>query len=830
MKFTIKNCFAFLLALILLSGTALADLSATVNTSALVMREKASKSSKSILAIPEGETLKILSSEGEWSQVIYGDQRGFVMNKYLKFDSSSLNYSQKSINLDKLAKNLQPCKLGDEGENIVLLQSALKSISFFDSNVDGNFGPATEKSVKHFQEKYNLKSDGIVGKGTIEKLASLVSNSSDTKSDSYPRVSKISEIGEAPGPVYPGDNGADVVKLQQALSVLGYYQGSIDGNYGKTTENAVKKFQRKRGLSSDGIAGNGTVSVLFNVPNTKKEKNVSLKNNISKDDEPEITAEPISNLDKIYTIEDIGSVPNTSKPGDKGEDVIKLQQALALSKCYSGNIDGHYGENTEKAVKAFQKKRGMSADGIAGPATIKYLFGSPAANAGSYQSVVAGKNKKSTSDNMNLIETLDDIGSTPSTSRPGQSGTDVTKLQQALTLLGYYNGNIDGNYGKTTEEAVRRFQKKRGMNADGIAGVGTIRVMFGEPASDSQSNSKTNAQDKAMDGIQSIADIGEVPNPCKPGYSGNDVKKLQQALNLLGYYDGNIDGNYGASTENAVKKFQKKRGMNADGLAGSSTIKILFGKAPKQNKSLTSKEEKPSGQDPAMNGINSVKDIGDIPKTSKPGNYSKDVKMLQQALTVLGYYDDVIDSKYGESTKQAVQRFQKKRGMNADGIAGAATIRLIFGSSPKNSTTAKIDKTRYKTEMLDWFTSNAGNLKIPRKAVFEVKDCKTGLVFKAKRWAGVNHIDAEPLTADDAKIMTRIYGGHSWTRRSVLVKYNGHVYAGSMNNMPHGSQTIKGNGYDGHFCIHTLNSKTHGSKKVDHEHQNMVHKAVKYSW
>ena len=94
-------------------------------------------------------------------------------------------------------------------------------------------------------------------------------------------------------------------------------------------------------------------------------------------------------------------------------------------------------------------------------------------------------------------------------------------------------------------------------------------------------------------------------------------------------------------------------------------------------------------------------------------------------------------------------------------------------------------------------------------------DCKTGKKFTAKRWSGANHLDAEPLTADDTKVMKAIYGGSwSWTRRAILVKYNGHVYAASMNGMPHEDNTITGNNFDGHFCIHFTGSKTHGTKKV----------------
>ena len=60
-----------------------------------------------------------------------------------------------------------------------------------------------------------------------------------------------------------GDEGPDVVTLQQALAELGYLSGAADGNFGTGTQTAVKKFQQDNGLDADGIAGKMTQEALF---------------------------------------------------------------------------------------------------------------------------------------------------------------------------------------------------------------------------------------------------------------------------------------------------------------------------------------------------------------------------------------------------------------------------------------------------------------------------------------------------------------------------------------------------------------------------------------
>jgi len=316
-------------------------------------------------------------------------------------------------------------------------------------------------------------------------------------------------------------------------------------------------------------------------------------------------------------------------------------------------------------------------------------------------------------------------------------------------------------------------------------------------SSSSSSSSKSSSSSSSSDGT------------CSVGDSGSAVKSVQKMLKKLGFYSGSIDGDYGSGTKKAVKAFQKKYGLKQTGNVNSSTLKKL--------KSASSSSSSSSSDSSS----------GDAGDPCSPGDKGDAVKWVQKKLKNLGYYTGSIDGDYGNGTKSAVKAFQKRNGLTANGVANKKTIAKLGSSSAKEASSGGGGSSSYTTETLNW---NKSPNKIPHHATFQVKDCKTGKVFNVKRWTGANHMDCEPLTASDTKIMKSIYGHWSWKRRAILVKYNGHVYAASMNGMPHGTQTIKDNNFDGHFCIHFLNSKTHGSKKVDKEHQNCVKTALKYSW
>ena len=438
--------------------------------------------------------------------------------------------------------------------------------------------------------------------------------------------------------------------------------------------------------------------------------------------------------------------------GSTGSDVKDLQTKLKKLGYYDAYVDGDYGDTTVAAVKAFQKKYNLTADGIAGKETLKKLDS-------------AYKNADSAKD----VDSL----------RMGDSGSAVKDLQTKLKKLGYYDGTVDSTFGSGTYAAVKAFQKKYNLTADGVAGSETLKKL--------DSAYKNAGSDKDDDSL-------------RKGATGSAVKDLQTKLKKLGFYNASIDGDYGDTTVAAVKAFQKKYNLTADGVAGSETLKKL---------------------DTAYKNADSNTSTDD--DSLRKGATGTAVKTLQTNLKKLGFYTAYVDGSFGSTTESAVKAFQKKYGLTADGVAGSATLKKI------ESVVASASSGKITTERLDWF--NGGKYVIPNGAVFQIKDVSTGLIFSARRQSGGNHMDAEPLTAEDTAILKKINGGtFSWRRRAVLVKYNGHVYAASIYSEPHGTNTILDNNFDGQFCLHFYGSKTHGTDRVDADHQKCVEQAMKATW
>ena len=145
----------------------------------------------------------------------------------------------------------------------------------------------------------------------------------------------------------------------------------------------------------------------------------------------------------------------------------------------------------------------------------------------------------------------------------------------------------------------------------------------------------------------------------KKGDSGSEIVKIQEALKSTGYYSGVADGVFGSATQTAVKNFQKARGLTADGVVGTKTLEAL-------------------GIKGLAAGSDNLSTKGRVVhNTMREGSSGDEVKLLQRALNEAGYYMGVLDGQFGAGTKAAVKSFQSAKGLTADGVAGAKTLRAL---------------------------------------------------------------------------------------------------------------------------------------------------------
>ena len=139
------------------------------------------------------------------------------------------------------------------------------------------------------------------------------------------------------------------------------------------------------------------------------------------------------------------------------------------------------------------------------------------------------------------------------TIKSGSKGQQVKQMQELLNSIGF-TIKVDGNFGKISDDAIKQFQFNNGLTPDGIVGKITWDALIEE-----------------QPGI----------NVLKQGDHNDNVKLAQQLLLKLGYKVA-VDGDFGKQTRKAVKKFQKKAHLKADGVIGPKTWRILNERAAKQ--------------------------------------------------------------------------------------------------------------------------------------------------------------------------------------------------------------------------------------------------------
>ena len=417
------------------------------------------------------------------------------------------------------------------------------------------------------------------------------------------------------------------------------------------------------------------------------------------------------------------SSSNVLSMGSRGEAVKSLQQKLIALGYLSGSADGIFGQNTQKAVIAFQSAKGLTASGTADTATLNAL-----SSASTSSSTGTSGTSTSTSNEASLL-------------KKGDSGEAVKTLQQNLISLGYLTGEVDGQFGSATKSAVTAFQAASGLRTDGQAGEKTLEAI--------------------ADAVKAVSNAGTL----KKGSRGDAVKALQQKLISLGYLSGSADGIFGESTLKAVIAFQTAQSLTADGAAGSATMAAL-NKAYQGGTTSGSTVTAPANISNDQVTILSSTQPSSYPMI-KYGAEGDAVEKLQTRLKELGYFDGTVGGNFGTITRTAVMAFQKAASLTADGIVGSNTWAALYASNAPTASSTSAPANPGTT------TTTSGS-----SSTVKDTDYSTGekIVALAKQYLGCKYVYARenPPYFDCSGLTQYVYKqfGYSLKRTACLQGYD----------------------------------------------------------
>ena len=365
---------------------------------------------------------------------------------------------------------------------------------------------------------------------------------------------------------------------------------------------------------------------------------------------------------QLVTTDNIAAIPSSYpgsplRRGSTGTNVRILQKQLSrIARDYPSfgkpAVTGTFDEVTENSVKKFQKQFSLTADGVVGRATwnkVSFIY-------------VSVKDLAELTSEGETAEGTQSAGGWPGTVlRRGSTGSSVEQVQFWLSDLAQFDSSlvrvtVDGSYGAATERAVRAFQQKQSLTADGAVGQRTWNALY-------------------TAWVDAQSDLGGTAWPgtaLRRGAAGMEVRLVQFWLRLAAdNYSAlrtvTVDGSYGAATVSAVEAFQTLFGLTADGVVGRSTWNKL----------------KEVGLAVANKIVAANVAPGQFTTTTRAGSSGTAVRAVQYYLRRLAaYYSDVpsvtVDGKFGAATTRAVRAWQSRAGLTVDGIVGRLTFQSLY--------------------------------------------------------------------------------------------------------------------------------------------------------
>ncbi|MCA6509079.1 MAG: peptidoglycan-binding protein [Pseudanabaena sp. M109S1SP2A07QC] len=252
--------------------------------------------------------------------------------------------------------------------------------------------------------------------------------------------------------------------------------------------------------------------------------------------------------------------------------MLEVQTLLAQRGFAVGEIDGVYGRYTKQAVIDFQKTQvNLVADGIPGEKTLALLRNSsvskPLASQRPNQTtgkptgaITSDRSSPSSSQTPNQTIVIVRSNNAPTSNSQQPVISEIGNLQMLLKQRGFYQGEIDGQLGQTTTNAVLKAQQAYALSQDGFVGPLTMRSL--------------------------LAGGNNLPltQPALPRLpTTQDVLAIQTLLKERGFYDADLSGLYNIQTKASILKAQLAYGQAATGDLTSDLQTALKAQNPTQN-------------------------------------------------------------------------------------------------------------------------------------------------------------------------------------------------------------------------------------------------------
>ncbi|WP_234853633.1 peptidoglycan-binding domain-containing protein [Paracoccus everestensis] len=234
--------------------------------------------------------------------------------------------------------------------------------------------------------------------------------------------------------------------------------------------------------------------------------------------------------------------------GLRQSDRVAIQRRLAALGFYKSGIDGAFGAGTRRAVAAWQESRTLPRTGYLNAEQLRLLLGRAATAPASTPPLADNPVTSAAQTELNL----------------GLTRPQRVQIQRDLIALGYDSKGADGLFGAGTREAIRAWQRNTGQRATGYMSAAQVGALHSD--AEVRGSEATGGRAAAID-----EDL--------LGLTRSERAEIQQRLIGLGYLKGRADGVFGASTRNALIRWQGDNGLKESGYLTAEQVRTLRAQA-----------------------------------------------------------------------------------------------------------------------------------------------------------------------------------------------------------------------------------------------------------